>query len=295
MAFPTTRDELNQVISEQIRASFSEKKIADIDKLEAFFPVWDRLYSGYTEFTTEFSNLKSELEVLKAKLNEAMPQLQEGVRKGLSDLESRAEAANVRVATSVTSLEKRDHEISEKLKESFSSIDSQIESVSLQSASVVSMQSGIHDVVAKQQRDMDGMKGDIERYLANAMATLTTAVQSNQSHADQQGQASFGGPPREREAPQLNDPKKNDVDMLTDSMSKASFVLWRDNLDLHLEGCNDFGMGTSEMLKLVRLHPRIVDRVTMNDFNTKVRREGESSGNMLILKRWDTSRADRDF
>ena len=84
MAFPTTRDELNQVISEQIRASFSEKKIADIDKLEAFFPVWDRLYSGYTEFTTEFSNLKSELEVLKAKLNEAMPQLQEGVRKGLS-------------------------------------------------------------------------------------------------------------------------------------------------------------------------------------------------------------------
>ena len=144
MAFPTTRDELNQVISEQIRASFSEKKIADIDKLEAFFPVWDRLYSGYTEFTIEFSNLKSELEVLRAKLNEAMPQLQEGVRKGLGDLEARAEAANVRVATSVTGLEKRDREISEKLKESFHSIDSQIESVSLQAATVKSMQSGVH-------------------------------------------------------------------------------------------------------------------------------------------------------
>ena len=73
MAFPTTRDELNQVISEQIMAAFSEKKIAIIDKLEAFFPVWDRLYAGYTDFTTEFSNLKSELEALRAKLNEAMP------------------------------------------------------------------------------------------------------------------------------------------------------------------------------------------------------------------------------
>ena len=90
MAFPTTREELNQVIEEQIKASFSEKKIADIGKLEEFFPIWDRLYSGYTEFTTEFSNLKSELEALRAKLNEAMPQLQERVRTGLSDLEARA-------------------------------------------------------------------------------------------------------------------------------------------------------------------------------------------------------------
>ena len=78
MAFPTTRDELNQVISEQIRAAFSEKKISDIDKLEAFFPVWDRLYSGYTEFTAEFSNLKVELETIRAQLKEAMPKLQEG-------------------------------------------------------------------------------------------------------------------------------------------------------------------------------------------------------------------------
>jgi hypothetical protein len=66
MVFPTTRDELNHMISEQIRAAFSEKKISDIDKLEAFFPIWDRLYSGYTEFTTEFSNLKLELETIRA-------------------------------------------------------------------------------------------------------------------------------------------------------------------------------------------------------------------------------------
>ena len=103
------------------------------------------------------------------------------------------------------------------------------------------MQDGIHGVVAKQSQDMIGMKVDIERYLANAMATIASTVQPNQGHVDQQGQASHGGPPREREAPQLNDPKKNEVDMLSDSMSKAAFVLWRDNLDLHLKGAMTSG------------------------------------------------------
>ena len=37
-------------------------------------------------------------------------------------------------------------------------------------------------------------------------------------------------------------------------MSKAAFVLWRDNLDLRLEGCNDLGMGTAIIFKRVRLH-----------------------------------------
>ena len=42
-------------------------------------------------------------------------------------------------------------------------------------------------------------------------------------------------------------------------LSKAAFVLWRDNLYLHLEGCNHFCMGIADMLKCVRLHPRIID------------------------------------
>ena len=64
---------------------------------------------------------------------------------------------------------------------------------------------------------------------------------------------------------------------------------------MHLEGCNDFGMGTGEMLKRVRLHPRIIDRTVMNDFNTAVRQEEQMVGNMLMLARWDTSRADREL
>ena len=94
----------------------------------------------------------------------------------------------------------------------------------MSAATVQVMQDGIHGVVAKQSKDMDGMKVDIERYLANAMATIASSVQANQGPADQQGQASHGGPLRERKAPQLNDPKKNEVDMLSDSMSGTIWI-----------------------------------------------------------------------
>ena len=45
---------------------------------------------------------------------------------------------------------------------------------------------------------------------------------------------------------------------LSDGLTRAQFVLWRDNLDLHLEEFPDFGIGTDHMLKLVRLCPNIV-------------------------------------
>ena len=126
------------------------------------------------------------------------------------------------------------------------------------------------------------------KYVSETLASVNAQVAGS-------GKGGGGSAPREREAPQLNDPKKNEVDTLSDSMSKAAFVLWRDNLDLHLEGCNDFGMGTGEMLKLVRLHPRIIDRTAMNDFNTAVRQEGQRTSNMQMLLRWETCRADREL
>ena len=154
MALPTTREELNQVITELIRVRIPDQQVSDIGKLESFFPIWDRLYSGYNEFTAEFVALKTELETIRAQLNEAMPKLQEGVNKGISDLETGASAANATVASSVTSLEKRDREISDKLNDTFQKIDSQIESISLSASTVQSMQDGIHSVVAKQSQDM---------------------------------------------------------------------------------------------------------------------------------------------
>ena len=164
MAFPTTRDELNQVITELIRVRIPDKEVGDIGKLETFFPIWDRFFAGYNEFTAEFVALKTELETIRGQLSEAFPKLQEGVSKGISDLESRASAANATVASSVTSLEKRDREISDKLKDTFKKIDSQIEEISLSASTVQVMQDGIHGVVAKQSQDMIGMKFDIERY-----------------------------------------------------------------------------------------------------------------------------------
>ena len=50
-------------------------------------------------------------------------------------------------------------------------------------------------------------------------------------------------------------------------MSKAASVLWRDNLDLHPEGCNEFGTSAGEMLTRVRLHTRIIDRSAMLEFH----------------------------
>jgi hypothetical protein len=41
---------------------------------------------------------------------------------------------------------------------------------------------------------------------------------------------------------------------LSDGMTKAAFVLWRENLDLHLEEFIEFGPGISDILKKVRLH-----------------------------------------
>ena len=167
-------------------------------------------------------------------------------------LEQRAADSSAGLETSIAALEKRDREISEKLNSSFRSIDTQLEGVSLQASTVKSMQDGTHNVVAKQQKDMEGMKLDIESYVVNAMANIASSVQANQGPADQQGQALRGG---EGKGGRLNDPKKCEVDSLTDVMSKAAFCLWRDNLDRYLEEFPDFGMGANIFLKRVRLHP----------------------------------------
>ena len=54
---------------------------------------------------------------------------------------------------------------------------------------------------------------------------------------------------------------------------------------LHLEGCNDFDAGTNEMLKRVRLYPRILGRPAMLHFHTDVRLGEVQSGNVHMLLR----------
>ena len=164
-------------------------------------------------------------------------------------------------------------------------IDSQLEAVSLQAATVQSMQDGIHGVVAEQQQDMVGVKVDVERYVANAIATITSNTHASQGHGEQQGQGQRGG---DGGRGQLNDPRKCEVDPLTDNMSKAAFCLWRDNLDLYLEEFPDFGMGANIFLKKVRLHPAS-QKVTVDaqrDFMTETKADGLRLEIIISWRAW---------
>ena len=55
-----------------------------------------------------------------------------------------------------------------------------MESVQLQAATVSNMQEGKHSVVAKQQHDIERMREDVERYVANAIATIASNMQTNE-------------------------------------------------------------------------------------------------------------------
>ena len=68
---------------------------------------------------------------------------------------------------------------------------------------------------------------EVGKYVQETLASVH--AQSTSGDGDKGG---GGVAPREREAPQINDPTKKEVDPLSDTMSKAAFVLWRDNLDL---------------------------------------------------------------
>ena len=131
----------------------------------------------------------------------------------------------------------------------------------IQSEATASAQRDVHTVVARQRADLDNVRMEAGKYVQELLASVHAQATSGDG-----GKGGGGSAPRERDAPQLNDPKKNEVDSLSDTTSKAAFVLWPDNMDLHLEGCNDFDMGTPEMLKYGRLHFRIIHRAAMLEF-----------------------------
>ena len=119
-----------------------------------------------------------------------------------------------------------------------------MESVQLQGATVASIQEGVHGVVVKQQHGMEKMRVDVERYLANAMAAIA-------SNSPDQGQSGHVFQPRDGGGPKLNDARKSEVADLTDGMTMDAFVLWRENLDLHLEEFPEFGPGINDVLKKI--------------------------------------------
>ena len=240
MAMPQTRAELNQIIEEHFGLAIGAPQIANIGRLSEYV-------SKFDEPAPSFAQVKNELEVIKSQLEGVLPQLERTLQANIADLEKRAGTSNTQLTTSIEALEKRDQEIGAKLKTTFQQIDTQLESVQLQAATVNSMQEGIHSVVVKQQHDMEKICLDVERYVAKAIATIASK---------QPGQSQSGQPyqPRDGGGPKLNGVRKSEVADLTDGMTKAVFVLWRDNLDLHLEEFAEFGLGINDVLKKIRLH-----------------------------------------
>ena len=107
----------------------------------------------------------------------------------------------------------------------------------IQSEAVTGAQREIHIVVDRQKAGLENVRLEVGKYVIEVLAIVQTTGGS--------GGGKGGGDVvrSEREGTQLNDPQKNEVEILADKMTKASPVLWRDNLDLHLKGSNDFGMG----------------------------------------------------
>ena len=174
MAMPQTRAELNQIIEEQVGLAIGAPQIVNIGRLSEYFTQFD-------ELAPNFVSVKKELDVIKSQLEGVLPQLERISQASISDLEKRAGVANTQLTASIEALEKRDQEISDKLKEIFQKIDTQLESVQLQASTVSSMQASIRGVVLKQQHDMETIRVDVERYVANAIATIA-ATQTDQSH-----------------------------------------------------------------------------------------------------------------
>ena len=155
---PQTRAELNAVIEEQVQFLLGPPQIASIGKLAEHFGKFD-------ELAASFIQVKGELEILKSQLEGVLPQLESSSLASIADLESKVSTADAKLTASIDSLEKREKEVSDKLKSTFEQIDAQIESVQLQGATVTSIQEGVHGVVVKQQLDMQRMRVDVERYL----------------------------------------------------------------------------------------------------------------------------------
>ena len=204
------------------------------------------LHAEVTSQKDQIAQIIGSLETLTAQLNDQIPE------------SKRAQAA---AADTLEALSKRVQEVSDKLKQSFAEVEAQLGEMKIQSEATSSAQRDIHAVAARQKADLDNVRLEVGKCVTETLASVQAQAASGDG-----GKGGGGGAPREREAPQLNDPKKNEVESLSDTMSKAAFVLWRDNLDLHLEGCNDFGMSTPEMHKFVRLHTRIIDRAAMLEF-----------------------------
>ena len=180
---PTNRDEFKKIMRSEIIEMIGEEHLVNISKLTEFFPAYD-------QFKSDFEVTRQELKVITAQLDQSFPEFVK--------LIAQADEVQKTLAKSIGDLEVRGREASAKLTETFAKIDTQLEAVQLQAATVEGMQQGIHGVVVKQQQDMEKVKVDVQIFVAKAMSGMEATARQQRIPSEQFGQ-------RKRESPKLND------------------------------------------------------------------------------------------
>ena len=73
---------------------------------------------------------------------------------------------------------KRDQEVSDKLKQSFSDFETQISEMRIQSEATRATQGDIHTVVARQKADLDNVRQEVGKYVRESLAIVHEQVAS---------------------------------------------------------------------------------------------------------------------
>ena len=112
------------------------------------------------------------------------------------------EGAQATASATLEALSKRDQEVFDKLKESFANVEARLIEVKVQSEGTSSAQRYVHTVVARQKSGLDNVRLEVGKYVTETLASVHAQATSGG------GGNGNGSALREREAPQLNDPKK---------------------------------------------------------------------------------------
>ena len=223
-------DHANQGFTAEATAAIVGQIRAQIIEGQDYLNTLPEILSGVRTLKVQVEALALEQATLTEQLNGRIPET--------AKAQTSAEA-------SLAELARRDAEVSDKLKTSFAAIEARLSEVGVKASAVDGMQSSTHTIVAKQEQDLIDAKAEIEKVVLGAVAHVERLAQQQQGCSGPQEQGAFGG---DRDGPKFNDARKSEVAELTDTISKAAFVSWRDNLDLHLEEFSDFGLGTNEFL-----------------------------------------------
>ena len=94
------------------------------------------------------------------------------VTKQLNDQIPDTKRAQAAAAETLEALSKRDQEVSDKLKQSFTDVESQLGEMRIQSEATRSAQGDIHTVVARQKVDLDNVRLEVGKYVTETLASV---------------------------------------------------------------------------------------------------------------------------